>query len=43
MREELSATADNVAAMPAGPHGIIEQVCEEIDKRCVAILNTLGK
>jgi serine/threonine-protein kinase HipA len=43
MREELCATADDVAAMPAGPHALVAQVSEAIDQRCRTILNSLSK
>ncbi|WP_343504775.1 MULTISPECIES: type II toxin-antitoxin system HipA family toxin [Roseobacteraceae] len=43
VRDELAATAEEVAAMPAGPHGIVEQVSQEIDRRCRTILNNLDK
>jgi len=43
MREELDATADDVAAMPAGPHALVAQVSEAIDQRCRTILNSLSK
>lgn len=43
MRAELSATADDVAAMPAGPHALVAQVSEAIDQRCRTILNSLSK
>jgi serine/threonine-protein kinase HipA len=43
MRAELSATADEVAAMPAGPHALVAQVSEAIDQRCRTILNSLSK
>lgn len=41
--ETLEAAADDVAAMPAGPHGIIEQVQAAIHGRCRTVLNGLSK
>jgi serine/threonine-protein kinase HipA len=43
VRDKLSAAADEVAAMPAGTHGIVEQVRQEIDRRCRTILTNLDK
>ncbi|WP_374302497.1 HipA domain-containing protein [Paracoccus sp. (in: a-proteobacteria)] len=41
--QELDATACDVAAMPAGPHGLIELVSKAIAARCKTVLGTLGK
>lgn len=43
VRNELRATAEDVAAMPAGYHGILEGVMEEVDRRCKTVLSTLAK
>ena len=43
VRNELRATEGDVAAMPAGSHGIIERVAEDIDRKCRILLNTLKK
>ncbi len=42
MREELGATAEDVAAMPAGSHDLIGQVSEVLDKRCRTIMDNLS-
>ncbi|WP_306752188.1 HipA domain-containing protein [Paracoccus actinidiae] len=41
--QELNATVQEVAAMPAGAHGLIDLVSEPIEARCRTILATLGK
>lgn len=41
--EELQTVANDIAAMPAGPHGIVEQVQTTIHQRCKTILNGLNK
>lgn len=43
VQNELRATEGDIAAMPAGSHGIIEGVAEDIDRRCRTLLNTLEK
>lgn len=43
VRVELATTADDIAAMPAGPHGLFSEVMEAIDARCRAIQGTLAK
>ena len=40
--KELDETAGVVAAMPAGPHAIIEVAQEAIERRCQTVLRTLG-
>ncbi|MDE0520336.1 MAG: type II toxin-antitoxin system HipA family toxin [Boseongicola sp.] len=43
VRAELATTADDIAAMPAGPHDVISGVIEAIDARCRTIQATLAK
>ena len=43
VRAELVTTADEIAAMPAGPHGVINEVIEAIDARCRAVQGTLAQ
>lgn len=40
---ELGAAADEVAAMPAGPHGVLDLVTDAIESRCRTILASLGR
>ena len=43
VRSELATTADDIAAMPAGPHCVISEVIEAIDARCRAIQGALAE
>ena len=43
VQAELTATADEVAAMPAGTHAVLDDVMEAIHARCRTIQNTLAK
>ena len=42
VQAELTATADQVAAMPAGHHAVLNDVMEAIHARCRTIQNTLA-
>jgi serine/threonine-protein kinase HipA len=41
--QEVRAAAAEVAAMPAGPHPLMEQVCEALEKRARAVLAGLDE
>ncbi|MWD28691.1 type II toxin-antitoxin system HipA family toxin [Aquicoccus sp. SCR17] len=41
MQAALEPCAEVVAAMPAGPHPILDEVCTAIDARCGTVLRTL--
>ena len=43
VRSELATPADDIAAMPAGPHCVISEVIEAIDARCRAIQGALAE
>lgn len=43
VRGALSATAEEVAAMPAGPHPLLDLVSEAIESRCKTVVSSLGR
>ena len=43
VRAELASTAHDITSMPAGPHGVVNEVIDAIDARCRAIPGTLAK